>query len=143
MSDGALSVFDKTVHEANTWLKEISNEMNHPDEQIAYHALRGVLFALRDRIPVEEALDLSSQLPVLIRGIFFEGYKISDKPEKYRDRDEFLNRVNAELEETRGENPENASKAVFKVLGRHVSKGEVDQVCASLPEGVRDMWVSN
>lgn len=65
-------MFDSTVHEMNSWLKEISTEMEHPDRQIAYHALRGVLFALRDRLTVEEAVDLASQMPALVRGVYFE-----------------------------------------------------------------------
>jgi uncharacterized protein (DUF2267 family) len=50
---------------------EISSEMNHPDRQIACHALRGVLFAVRDGITGEEAANFASQLPLLVPGIFY------------------------------------------------------------------------
>lgn len=52
--------------------------MGPPDRQMAYHALRGVLFTLRDRLTVEEAAHFASQLPLLIRGIFYEGYRSAD-----------------------------------------------------------------
>lgn len=131
---------NRTVHITNEWLKEIADEMNHPDEQVAYHALRGTLFAMRDRIPVEEAMDLAAQLPALIRGIYFEGYKTTNKPETFRTKEEFLERVNAELQATEGDNPERAARAVFAVLSRRISLGEIEDVRSSLPEQIRNLW---
>ena len=143
MAELGLDVMDRTVHDTNVWLKEISEEMGHPDRQMAYHALRGVLFTLRDRLTVEEAAHFASQLPLLVRGIFYEGYKVSGKPEKYRDRDEWLKRVSRELEQTGGQNPENATMAVFSVISRHVTEGEVDQVREMLPFDIRAMWAEH
>lgn len=140
MAELGLRVIDRTVHDTNTWLKEISEEMGHPDRQMAYHALRGVLFTLRDRLTVEEAAHFASQLPLLVRGIFYEGYRPAGKPEKYRDRDEWLQRVNHELEQTGGQNPENATKAVFAVISGHVTGGEVNEVRDMLPDTIRSMW---
>lgn len=140
MGELGLNVMDRTVHDTNVWLKEISEEMGHPDRQMAYHALRGVLFTLRDRLTVEEAAHFASQLPLLIRGVFYEGYKPAGKPETFRDRDEWLKRVNKELEQTGGQNPENATKAVFAVISRHVTGGEVEQVREMLPSNIRAMW---
>lgn len=131
---------NRTIHATNNWLSEIADEMEHPDAQLAYHALRGVLFATRDRLTVEEAMDLAAQLPALVRGVYFEGYKPSDKPLTYRDRDTFLERVNEELQVTNGENPEAATRAVFAVLNRHISPGEIEDVRRMLPEKIRTLW---
>lgn len=131
---------NRTIHATNNWFSEIADEIGHPDVQVAYHALRGVLFATRDRLTVEEAMDLSAQLPALIRGVYFEGYKPSNKPLTYRDRDTFLQRVNEELQVANGANPEAATRAVFTVLSRHVSAGEVEDVRRMLPEDVRRLW---
>jgi uncharacterized protein (DUF2267 family) len=133
MATKNVTFLEKSVNETHTWLKEIAQEMDYPDEQMAYHALRGVLFALRDRIPIEENCHLASQLPTVIRGIYFDGYHPAHKPEKYRSKDEFLSRVNQELQQVGGEDPDHAAKAVFRVLSRHVSEGEVNQVRQSLP----------
>lgn len=140
MGELGLNVIDRTVHDTNTWLKEISEEMGHPDRQMAYHALRGVLFTLRDRLTTEEACQFAAQLPVLIRGIFFEGYRPANKPDKFRDRDEWLQRVSRELDKTGGQNPENATKAVFRVINRHVTAGERDDVRNMLPKEIRQLW---
>ncbi len=81
MSSTGLEVFDKTIQTTNSWLNEIGEDLG-PDRQRCYNALRAVLFALRDRLTVEEAADLSAQLPMLIRGIFYEGYRPSIMPQR-------------------------------------------------------------
>ena len=118
MSATGLEVFDKTVHTTNLWLKEIGEDIG-PDRRRSYDALRAVLFALRDRLTVEEAAHLAAQLPILIRGIFYEGYKPSGKPERIRSKDEFLEKVADQLKRIRPLGAEDASRAVFRVLQRH------------------------
>lgn len=131
---------NRTIHATNTWLSEIADEIGPKDAQVAYHALRGTLFALRDRLPVEEAMDLAAQLPALIRGVYFEGYKTTDKPQSYRDHETFLKRVQDELEVTNGANPEIAARAVFTVMNNHISPGEIDDVRQMLPDTIRALW---
>jgi uncharacterized protein (DUF2267 family) len=139
MSQTGMSEFDTTVQEANVWLNEIAGAMGHPDKRVAYHALRGVLHALRDRLPVDEVFDLSAQLPTLIRGIFLESYRPAGKPEKLT-KDQFIARVAAELKTVGGENPAHAAGAVFSTLDRHVTRGELDQVRGILPAEFRELW---
>jgi uncharacterized protein (DUF2267 family) len=121
-------------------LKRIAKEMGHGDKQVAYHALRGVLFALRDRLPIEEVMDLSAQLPALIRGVYFEGYRPADKPETYRNRDAFFDRVNTELEVVDGGDSESATRAVLSLLSEKVSSGEIEDVRHMLPSSIRSLW---
>ncbi len=139
MPETGLKGFDRTVQETNAWLHEISMAMNHPSKQLAYHALRGVLFALRDRLPVDEAFDFAAQLPMLMRGFFFEGYQAADKPEKYH-HDEFLQRVRYEVQLAGGINPERATRAVLQVLSHHMDLGEVNHIRQALPADLRKLW---
>lgn len=140
MGELGLNLIDRTVHDTNRWLKQISEELGHPDRQMAYHALRGVLHALRDRLTVDETADLGAQLPTLIRGIFYEGYKPAGKPERYRHLDEFLEKVNPDLQSAGGANPEAATRAVFTVIEANVSGGVVEHVRDMLPDEVRRLW---
>jgi len=139
MSNSGLRQFDQTIQETNTWLNEISEDLGHPDRHMAYHALRGTLFALRDRLPVSECCNFASQLPMLIRGIFFEGYRPIGKPIKYG-RDEFLEHVAQELQQAGGANAEEAIHSVIRVLLRHVSEGEMKQVHDVLPADLQKLW---
>ena len=131
--------FDRSLQETHTRLHDISEALGDPRSSVAYHALRGTLFALRDRLPPAEVFDLSAQLPLLIRGVFFEGYRPHDKPEKYH-RDAFLARVQAELDRAGGANVTAAVRAVFRVLEQHVGAGEIEDVRTALPADIRALW---
>ena len=139
MSMTGLQTFDHTIHQTNTWLKELMDDLG-PDRQRAYDALRAVLHTLRDRLTVEEATDLGAQLPMLVRGIYYEGWNPAKTPEKLRSRDEFLSRVAERLANVRPINPEDAARAVFGVLDRHVTAGETADVRGMLPQDVQSLW---
>ena len=139
MATTGLSVFDTTIRETNNWLNDISREMGDPRKKMSYHALRGVLFALRDRLPLQELFDLTAQMPILVRGIIFEGYHPEGKPLKFH-KDEFFERVNKELQSAGKANPEVAARAVFNVINRYISIGESDDVRNMLTKDLRELW---
>ena len=134
-----LEVFDKTLQLTNTWLKDIG-EVIGQDRQHCYQALRAVLFALRDRLTVGEAMQLAAQLPMLIRGIYYEGYRPVGKPERVRSREEFLKMIEEHLDGARPPDSEDAARAVFGVLDKRVAPGEMEDIKRSLPEDIRALF---
>lgn len=114
-------------------------ELDSHDRHLAYSALRATLHALRDRLTVEEAVDLGAQLPMLIRGLYYEGWTPSGKPVKWH-RAEFLNAIRDRFGGEWPPDPETLARAVFRVLRRHVTAGEIEQVERMLPKDVRDLW---
>lgn len=139
MSDFGIDSFDKTIQLTHVWLRDIGETIG-PDRQRQYHALRAVLFALRDRLDIHEAFDLSAQMPMLVRGIFWEGYRPAHKPESYRSREEFLQAVSRGADVSPPLDPEDSARAVFATIARHVRPGEVEQVRHLLPEPVRTLF---
>jgi len=128
------SVIDRSVERSRAWLDEFAGQLGVDDRRYAYRVMRAYLHALRDRLTVEEAAQLAAQLPDLIRGVYYEGWRPSSTPVKYRGLGEFLDRIaaDAELEgETAASYAVSASAAVLR---RHVSPGEIDDVRAQLPE---------
>ena len=139
MSMTGLEVFDDTLQKTNTWLKEIMETLG-PDRRRAYTAMRAVLHCLRDRLTIDEAAHLGAQLPMLVRGIYFEGWRPAGKPEKIRSRDEFLAGLAHKFENVRPINPEDAARAVFQTIEHHVDSGEIADVIQSLPQEIRALW---
>jgi uncharacterized protein (DUF2267 family) len=92
-----------------------------------------VLHALRDRLTVEEAAQLGAQLPMLVRGIYHEGWNPTGMPVKAH-RDEFLRRVREQFRYDVPGGVEAVVRAVLGVLRRHVSTGEWVDVLAALPQ---------
>lgn len=139
MSATGLDVLDKTLQITNTWLDEIMAELG-PDRQIAWHALGAVLRSLRDRLPTELSAHLGSQLPILVRGTYYDQWQPEKQPDKARSLDEFLQHVNDRLANIRPVNARDASRVVFHVLSRHVDRRQVEKLRESLPEEIRQLW---
>lgn len=140
MSQTGLDVFDSTLQKTSEWLKGLMEEMGWTDRHKAYLTLRAVLHALRDRLVVGEAADLGAQLPMLIRGFYYEGWRPAATPQKYRHKEDFLRHVAAALPNVEEFELEKSVSAVFKVLSSHVTEGEINQVRDQLPAEIRELW---
>jgi len=139
MSDTGITAFDRTIHTTNIWLHDLMDRLGWPDKHRAYHALRAVLHTLRDRLPVTGAAALAAQLPLLVRGIFYEGWHPADKPIKERKKEEFLAHI-AEAFRDDPVDPETVARAVFGVMSKHISSGEKVHVEQLLPVEIRSLW---
>jgi uncharacterized protein (DUF2267 family) len=139
MSATGLEVFDSTIQKTNIWLKDLM-ELLGGDRHKAYQALRAVLHALRDRLTVEEAAEFGAQLPMLIRGIYYEGWNPTGKPVKERHREQFLARIQQQFKGDAETNPEIVAQAVFSLLQNHIAQGEIEDVKHILPLKIRDLW---
>jgi uncharacterized protein (DUF2267 family) len=132
--------FESTLNTSNAWLKELMDELGWQDRHRAYRALRVVLHALRDRLTVAETADLGAQLPMLIRGLYYEGWVPGDTPVKERKKEEFLTHIGSAFRDDPDLFPEAVAWAVFKVVQRHVSAGEIRDVKQILPRQIRALW---
>jgi uncharacterized protein (DUF2267 family) len=133
-----IPALERSLHETHVWLNEIEETLGG-DKQRAYHAMRAVLHALRDRLSPDEAADFAAQLPMLVRGIFYEGWRPARVPEKIRTREEFLQKVERGFL-LQAEDPLLLCRSVFRVLDRHVTAGEMDDVRGNLPGEIRQLW---
>ncbi|WEX74103.1 DUF2267 domain-containing protein [Sinorhizobium numidicum] len=139
MSTTGLDVFDRTLQTTNIWLDEIMAELG-PDRQVAWHVLGAVLRALRNRLPVSLSAHLGSQLPMLIRGVYYDQWQPEHQPNDARSLDQFLQEVGRGLENIRPVNSRDAAQVVFHVLSRHIDRGQLEKVRDSLTEDVRRLW---
>jgi uncharacterized protein (DUF2267 family) len=142
MSATGLDVFDKTLQSTNAWLSEIMAKLG-PDRQVAWHVLGAVLRTLRDRLPLGLAAHLGAQLPLLVRGLYYDQWQPREQPLKLRSLDEFLQHVSKDLNNIRPVDAKKAVQAVFQVLNHYVDPGQVGKVRDALPEPIRVLWPSD
>lgn len=139
-----LGTFQKTVEKSNQWIEDVMEELSVEDPHVAYQALRSVLQALRDHLTLEETAHFGAQLPMLIRGLYYEGWRPAGHLQKERHEGAFLLRIAEHL----ARNPyladlevlEDVAVAVFRVISRHVTAGEIEDIKGDLPAELRQLW---
>ncbi|TXT17698.1 MAG: hypothetical protein FD138_4547 [Planctomycetota bacterium] len=140
MSATGLKVFDNTLQTTNIWLDDLMHELGWNDRERAYHAMWAVMHALRDRLPVNNVAHLASQLPLLLRGVFYEGWHPDGKPVAEHSQDQFLVHVTEAFLFDVNAHSKAIAQAVFQVIAKHVSPGEIEKLKRVLPKGIRELW---
>jgi putative phosphoribosyl transferase len=138
MSTTGLVLFDKTIQMTHAWLGEIEQTLG-PDRRLAWKALSAVLQVLRDRLPVELAAHLGAQLPLIVRGTFYDQFEPARQPRGY-DLDEFIEQVAERMERSRPVDAFEATRAVLATLSRHIPNGQIAKLQRALPGDIRRAW---
>ena len=136
---GTVEVFDSTYQKTYVWLNELCETGGYASRGQAYSVMRAVLHALRDRLTAAEAADLAAQLPMLIRGVYYEGWRPAAVPHRERTEEQFLDHIRAELRNADVDAAQ-AVRAVFALLERKITAGEIEDVRLVLPEAIRALW---
>ncbi len=81
----------------------------------------------------------------IVSRAFVEGWNPSHKPTDLRSAEQFATGVNSrfpEFDYTENEyvDPEEITRAVFKVLANYITPGEIEDVVACLPKGLKELW---
>lgn len=140
MSTSGLEILDTSVQKTNIWLKDVMERLGTADRHRAYMALKVTLHALRDRLRIEEAAQLGAQLPMFVRGLYYEGWRPGGKAGRASSWETFMKPVYLAVCRDGSWTPEEVVSSVFDVLARHVSGGEIDDVISQLPRDIRSLW---
>lgn len=144
MTTTSYETFEKHVQKTNQWLAEVQADLGWDDRHQAFRALRATLHALRDRLTLEETAQFGAQLPMIVRGFFYESWqprRILDPAERHREA--FFARIRRELGRGMGCGEEEIAevvRAVFRLLDHRITAGEIEDVKAILPGELRDLW---
>jgi uncharacterized protein (DUF2267 family) len=129
---------DNSIDLTNTWFRDILDQLNWQSKESAYQVLRGTLPALRDRLPAEEAVDLAAQLPLLVKGMYYDGWTLR-KPEKFK-KQEFARRVHEQFGFDDSINPAEVIRAFLRVMCRHTGDGELRDVRSNMPKDIQEWF---
>lgn len=136
-----VDAIETTIQKTYEWLDEIDRQLGSDDRREAYLALRGTLHALRDHFVVDECAQFAAQLPLLVRGVYYDGWDPSDVPLRERNQEAFLNRVAGAFERVNPNyDPAMAARAVFATLTKFLSPGESEKARHLMPEAIRELW---
>lgn len=138
--------FEKYARNGQAFVKRIAAELGDKEEtSTALHILRATLCVLREHSTPEESIQFISQLPMFIKALYVDGWKVSGKKDRVRRLDDFVAAVQdrcralGEDSFSSSENCSLAIQAVFRVIKEHVSEGEIEDLRRTLPEGLQPL----
>ncbi|MEP0912821.1 DUF2267 domain-containing protein [Leptolyngbya sp. GB1-A1] len=145
MAMNGLSVFDKTVQITEQWVSDVAKELNIEDKHKAFQGLRATLHAVRNRMPMGEAAHLGAELPTLLAGFYYEGWKPESTPTKERTKTAFLETLKAHLHQyiqnaEPGFEIEQLARAVFRVMSDRIPAGEMQDITHMMPAEVKELF---
>ena len=135
-------LFEKFAAKGNEWINKIAQLGEMPEDQ-AGRILKATLHALRNRLTIEESFHLMSQLPMALKGVYVDGWKLTQCFERVRHLHEFLNEIREMNGTTAAYDLGNDDKAkdrvgiVFQVMQEYVSAGEMQNVMSQFSEEIR------
>jgi len=142
MSSTKVTNLDRSIQSTIEWLRDIQEELKWPSEERIYAATKAMLSTLRDRMTVDEVFHLSAQFPLLLKGIFFDGYDPTGKPIDIDNREEFFDIIQNRFEKKSGIDGEVITRAVLRVLYSRVGAGEMDDIKDSMPDDIRGLFIA-
>lgn len=134
-----VSVFEQSVMKSELWIKELHKDLHWIGADGVYHLLRAVLQTVREQLSIDEAAHLAAQLPMVLRGVFYEGWDPKSLPPKGLGREDFISAVRAKMGncgEIRYDLNE-AIRSALLVIKKHVSDGEMQEVIGALKPTLR------
>jgi uncharacterized protein (DUF2267 family) len=140
MSPVDLESLEHTVQLTHIWINELDERLGWNNKPRSYRLLKAVLHALRDRLQLNEAADLAAQLPTLLRGAYYEQWRPAATPVKRRTKVDFLAQVGESFKIDPLAQPSQAVIAVFELLSKKVTRGEIEDVRRALPEELKNLW---
>lgn len=145
MTDTGIRNLDAAFQTFNMWLIELQDSLHFENRQQAYKALKVTLHAIRDFITVNQSANFSSQIPMIARGLYYEGFVPARLPTEERDREEFLAQIRDNFDQAPGPqiiDPIRIAEGVFELINKHVSPGAVENVRGELPGEIAALWPS-
>lgn len=140
MSSKGLEVIDHSVQLAHEWINELAEKLGWQDQKQVLQLLRAVLTGIRDHLPHDESAGFAAQLPILLRGMYYEGWRPSKTPHPDRSKEGFVAGIESHLAVHREYTGEKDITLVMRFLSGKVTAGEISDVRNALPTKIRSLW---
>lgn len=138
---------NKYVEEASIFFKQVANELGNPeDTDHAFRVTTAFLHTLRERISPGESMHVISQLPMILKGIYVDGWKLSENVSNAKTLHEFLDEVRAHTNRTAARDfgddmqARDQLTAVIRVMRKYIDEGEIRNIKVQLPEPIAELF---
>ena len=132
-----IAAFEHSLEQGNHWLGELEERLQLNNREEAYSVLRAVLHTLRDRLPLDSAVAFAAQLPLILKGTYYDGWLPAGKPLKMHE-EAFLDSIEKHITIGLTLDIHDATIEVFRLLAENLSHGTVDKVSHLLPKRLRE-----
>ena len=137
--------FEENKKDAIVLLQTVAQELKTDDNNKAGRIFRAVLHAIRDRLPVNDAVHFSAALPIIWKGIYFDQYDPAKVPVTIRNSEDWINYIRsknafaANNDFQQDDEIREAFKAVFTALQKHMPDGQLRQVKDALNQEIQQL----
>ena len=142
MSTNILSL-DRAIQNTILWLNDIQDELQWEDREMVYKATKAVLQTIRDRLPFEELIHFSANLPLVMKGMLMDNYNPpQDKSEKIKTLEEFYDSIQDYYDSQRRDviSAKEASTGVIKTLFKKIGSGEMRKLADNMPLKLKPLF---
>ncbi len=110
------------------------------DREQTHAVLKATPHAVRDRLGPENGAHFGAQLPILLRGVYYEGWRIAGTPSKERHKDAFFEHVRRGMPGILDCDMELAVRTVFEVMWERVDQQEIAKRMRIFSRDLRELW---
>jgi uncharacterized protein (DUF2267 family) len=135
MPTTGLHPLDSSIHRTNEWLSQLALDLGVRDKLVAFNALRAVLASLREVLPLDVAAELAAELPLMVRGVYFDDWTPSREPLPGAG---LVARIGARLDAPMQSEP--VLRATFVLLESRSSRSVVGSLKRALDDEARALW---
>ena len=142
-----ISHFANYTQEGDQFIKKVAAELKTPeDEEHAFRVTQSVFHVLRDRITVEQSMHLISGLPMLIKALYINNWKVSKDRDRIDTSEEFYDEVRDQCRRLAGRDfgddaaTKKAVQSVFRIIKHYIGEGEIKDIQSQLPPALAELW---
>lgn len=139
------NIFDKYCQDGQRFIRDMAMQLGRPGElDHAFRVTKAVFHTLRRRITPQESMHIVAQLPMLLKGLYVDGWEISQAQTESRTLDEFLADLRANDHVAADFADEKLAKEkirrTFNAIRPFIEEGEIVHIMNELPAEIAEVF---
>jgi Uncharacterized conserved protein len=140
--------FEKFAMKGNEFVNVLATRLGDAkDRDRAARILRSVFHSLRNHLSLTESFQMMAQLPMAIKSVYVDGWKVNAETERIHSFDDMVNEIikaegnSAWRDFSSRDDVINGIRAVVQTMACYVSKNELEDAFSGLPKGLKKIFI--